>query len=377
MRWAWAEVDLGAIRHNVATVAALVAPAEVWAVVKAVGFGHGVVPVTTAALAGGATGLCVALVQEGEELRAAGIDAPILVLSEQPSEQADALVAASLTPTLYTVVGIESFAAAVGRAGTGTDAYPVHLKFDTGMHRVGAAPSDAAALIADVLSRPELRLAGVFTHLAKADSPSAADNELQLRRFDDVLEAVAAAGVSPLVHAANSAAALALPAARHDVVRLGIAMYGIEPGPDVSDLCGELRPALSLHARVSFVKRVVAGEGISYGLAHRVAAETTIATVPIGYGDGVSRRLFAGGAEVLIHGQRMPIVGVVTMDSLMVDCGDHDVAIGDEVVLIGGQVGSAGSDAVPAEEWAARLGTIGYEVVCGISRRIERRHTEP
>ncbi len=375
MRWAWAEVDLGAIRHNVETVAALVAPAEVWAVVKANGYGHGVIPVTRTALAAGATGLCVALVQEGLELRAAGIGAPILVLSEQPAEQADALVAASLTPTLYSAGGIESFAAAVARAGG--IATPVHLKFDTGMHRVGAAPSEAPALIADVMARPELRLAGVFTHLAKADSPDAADNELQLRRFDQVLDAVVAAGVSPLVHAANSAAALALPAARHDLVRLGIAMYGIEPGPEVSDLCGGLRPALSLRARVSFVKRVPPGEGVSYGLVHRVEVETTIATVPIGYADGVSRRLYASGAEVLIHGRRMPIVGVVTMDSLMVDCGDHDVEVGDEVVLIGGQVGSAGSDAVPAEEWAARLGTIGYEIVCGISRRIERRHTEP
>jgi alanine racemase len=375
VRWAWAEVDLGAIRHNVATIAALVAPAEVWAVVKADGYGHGVIPVTTAALAAGATGLCVAMVQEGVELRVAGIDAPILVLSEQPPEQAEAMVAASLTATLYTAAGIEAFATAVGR--TGGIATPVHLKFDTGMHRVGAAPSDAAALIADVMARPELRLAGVFTHLAKAGSPNAADNELQLRRFDDVLEAVAAAGVSPVIHAANSAAALALPEARRDLVRLGIAMYGIEPGPDISDLCGELRPALSLHARVSFVKRVAPGEGISYGLLHRVEAETTIATVPIGYADGVPRLLFAGGGEVLIHGRRIPIVGVVTMDSLMVDCGDHEVAVGDEVVLIGGQVGAAGSDAIPAEEWAARLGTIGYEIVCGISRRIERRHIEP
>jgi alanine racemase len=304
-------------------------------------------------------------------LRAAGVDAPILVLSEQPPEQLGELVANRLTATVYSFAGIDALAA----AAAGELDHPVHLKVDTGMHRVGAAPQDSVALADAIAAHPELMLEGVFTHLAMADEPSAASNDLQLRRFGDVLDALARAGHLPrVVHAANSAGALALVDARRDAVRVGIAMYGIEPGPGVSDLCSRLRPALSLHARVSMVKRVAAGESISYGLRHTFAAETTVATVPIGYADGVPRRLSGTGAAVLIHGRRCPIVGVVTMDQLMVDCGDELIEIGDEVVLLGGQVGRCGADGIPVEEWAARLGTIGYEIVCGISKRIERRH---
>jgi alanine racemase len=372
VRWAWAEVDLDAIRHNVQVIVRAVAPAEVWAVVKANAYGHGAAEVSAAALSAGATGLCVALTQEGVQLRLAGIDAPILVLSEQPPEQAGELVANGLSATVYTVAGIDALAAAAAVAGV---RHPVHLKIDTGMHRVGAAPADALALIAAIEARPELQLAGISTHLAKADVPTSPANDLQLRRFGGVLEAVREAGHTlPQVHVANSAAALSLPRSRRDAVRLGIAMYGIEPGPDVADLCSGLRPAMSLRARVSFVKTVEAGEGISYGLRHVVEHATTIATIPIGYADGVPRRLASTGGEVLVHGHRMPIVGVVTMDQLMVDCGDLDVRVGDEVVLIGAQVGAYGSDAVPAEEWASRLGTIAYEVACGISDRIARRH---
>jgi alanine racemase len=376
VRWAWAEVDLDAIAHNISVIRSAVAPSRVWAVVKADGYGHGAVPVARAALAAGATGLCVALEQEGVELREAGIDAPILVLSEQPHAWSAAMIAAELTPTVYSVGAIDALAAAAEDAAIGAiGAIGVHLKFDTGMHRVGAPPA-AAVLLAEAIARhPQLRLEGAFTHLAMADEPTAAANELQLRRFDDALELLDEAGFRPpTVHAANSAAALALPASRHDVVRVGIAMYGIEPGPALSDLCSPLRPAMSLHARVTMVKTVAAGEGISYGLRHVFDHDAVVATIPIGYADGVPRRLSGTGAEVLIHGRRLPIVGMVTMDQVMVDCGDLAVTVGDEVVLIGGQVGSGGSDAIRAEEWAARLGTIGYEVVCGISRRIERRH---
>jgi alanine racemase len=172
----------------------------------------------------------------------------------------------------------------------------------------------------------------------------------------------------PLVHAANSAGALAHPRARRSLVRLGIAMYGVTPGPGVADRCGALRPAMRLKARVSFVKRCPAGSRISYGLRHRFSHDTTVATVPIGYADGVPRRMFATGGEVLIGGRRRPIVGVVTMDQLMVACGDDPIAVGDEVVLLGQQ----GDERITVDEWAGRLDTIGYEVVCGISGRIER-----
>ena len=371
MRWAWAEVDLSAVAHNIDAIRRAVAPADVWAVVKADGYGHGAVDVSGAALAAGATGLCVALTQEGLALRAAGISAPILVLSEQPLDEHGAMVEHDLTPTVYSAAAVESFDAVCTRLDR---TLGVHLKIDTGMHRVGAQPQDAVALATAIVTSRRLHMAGVFTHLAASDEPEADSNEIQLRRFADVVGALTAAGHRPpLLHVANSAAALALPQSRADAVRVGIAMYGIEPGPDVHDLCAELRPALSLHARVSLVKTVAAGEGVSYGLRHTFAADTVVATIPIGYADGVPRRLFGTGAEVLVHGRRLPIVGVVTMDQLMVDCGDLPVVAGDEVVLIGAQAGSAGSDAIRAEEWAARVGTIGYEIVCGISKRIERR----
>ncbi len=226
----------------------------------------------------------------------------------------------------------------------------------------------------DEPSAPTLRLEGVATHLATADQPGHPAVAAQLAAFDRVLaELDAEQARPPLVHVANSAAALAVPAARHSLVRAGIALYGIEPGPGVAHLCRDLRPALTLRARVSYVKRVAAGEGISYGLRHTFERDTNVATVPLGYADGVPRRLFEQGGQVLIGGRRRPIVGVVTMDQLMVDCGDDPVAIGDEVVLIGTQTGPAGTAQIRAEEWAERLGTIGYEIVCGISRRIERR----
>ena len=373
MRWAWAEIDLDAIAHNVGVVGRAVAPSAVWAVIKADAYGHGAVDVARTALAAGASGLCVALVEEGVALRTAGILAPILLLSEQPPEQADEIVAYDLQPT---VSSLEAVAALSNAARHNAQEAPVrvHLKLDTGMHRAGAEPTLALGMAQAITAHPGLQLASVFTHLAMADEPSAPANALQIERFDEALASIARLGqVAPLVHIANSAAALAIPVSRRDFVRLGIAMYGIEPGPGVADLCGELRPALSLHARVSAVREVAAQEGVSYGLRHVFERNTVVATVPIGYADGVPRRLFDTGGEVLIHGVRRRIVGVVTMDQLMVDCADLAVSVGDEVVLLGAQVGVAGSDAIRAEEWAARLGTIGYEIVCGISKRITRR----
>jgi alanine racemase len=218
-----------------------------------------------------------------------------------------------------------------------------------------------------------LHVEGIFTHLACADEPGATSNRLQLDRFDVALAELRRAGVDPKwQHAANSAAALALPDARRSFVRCGIAMYGISPGPGVDHLCGDLRPTLTLAARVAYVKRVDAGSSISYGWRHRFDRATTVATVPVGYADGVPRRLGTlpdrPGGDVLIGGRRHPIVGVVTMDQLMVDVGDVDVSAGDEVVLIGGRAG----ERIRAEHWADRLGTIGYEVVCGITARVPR-----
>lgn len=368
-RWAWADVDLDAVMANVALLRSRVAPASVWAVVKAGGYGHGAVPVARAALAAGADGLCVALVQEGAELRTAGVSAPVLVLSEQPPEQVADLVALGLTPTVCTTSGVAVVAEAVHAAWL--PPYPVHLKIDTGMHRVGVDPSAAASLARLVDATPSLVLDGVYTHLAVADEPADPYTASQLARFDDVLAELAAEGIRPrVVHAANSAGGLAHVDARRSLVRAGIAVYGVEPGPGVAGEAAGLVPALSLRARVSQVRRLPAGSRISYGLRYRLETDATVATVPIGYADGVPRRLSSTGGEVLVGGRRRPIAGVVTMDQLMVDCGDDDVAVGDEVVLVGRQ----GDETITVAEWADRLGTIGYEIVCGVSARVPRRY---
>jgi alanine racemase len=364
-RAAWIKIDLDAVEHNIVTLANLVAPSEVWAVVKADGYGHGAVDVARAARQAGATGLCVALVHEGLELRAAGIRGPVLVLSEQPPAQLPAAVAGGLTMTVATPEGIAALAAASADAA---HRQGVHLKVDTGMHRVGCDPADAVALAQRVRSSG-LHLDGVFTHLAVADEPHHPFTEAQLDRFEAVLADLEAAGVDPgLVHAANSAGAMASPRARRSLVRAGIAVYGISPGEALRRRATELRPALSLHSRLSVVRRVVAGERISYGLRHRFAADTTVGVVPLGYADGVPRRSFDCGLEVLVAGHRRRVVGVVTMDQLMVDLGDADVNVGDEVVLIGRQ----GGEYISVAEWAERLDTIGYEIVCGLSPRVPR-----
>ncbi len=268
-----------------------------------------------------------------------------------------------LRATVYSPTGIEAAAAT-------RSPLRIHLKLDTGMHRVGADPADALSLARSVVEHPGLELEAVWTHCAVADDPSRSFTAEQLARLDAVLAELAAAGIDvPMTHAANSAGAIAHPAARRSLVRCGIAVYGIDPSPELAGAL-PLRPALRLRSEVSFVKRVAAGEGVSYGLHHTFEWPTTVATVPIGYADGVRRRLGLLGQEVLIGGHRRPVVGVVTMDQLMVDCGDEPVAVGDEVVLLGRQDG----EEIRAVDWAAALGTIGYEITCAIGPRVPRHH---
>jgi len=259
-----------------------------------------------------------------------------------------------------TIAAIDALAAC--RAGIG-----VHVKIDTGMHRVGAAPAEVTALVEHIATRaPTVQLAGLFTHLAVADEPDDPYTAGQLALFDRVLAGLELDGV--VIHAANSAGGLAHPDSRRTFVRAGIALYGISPGPGVDHLATGLRPVLSLRARVSFVKRLEAGERLSYGLRHTLPLAANVATVPLGYADGVRRGLSNVG-EVLVGGRRRPIIGTVTMDQVMVDCGDDPVQRGDEVVLIGRQ----GEELITAEEWGRLLGTIGYEIVCGIGPRVPRR----
>ena len=369
-RWAWARVDLDAYAHNVAVLKRMVAPSGVWAVVKADAYGHGAVPVSRAAVSAGVDGLCVAITAEGIELREAGIDVPILIFSEQPIDDVDDIVRHRLTATVYRSEYVQALASAARRnGGVRVD---VHVKVDTGMHRVGADPADVAALIATIGDNADaLRLAGIYTHFAAADVPGHPANAVQSQRFAEVLDALGPIDASVALHAVNSAGAMSMPTERRDFVRAGIATYGIIPGDGVVEHCGELRQVMSLHARVSRVQRLAAGEGVSYGHRFVTAAPATVATLPIGYADGVPRRLWSQGGEVLIRGKRRPIIGVVTMDQLMVDCGDDEVVVGDEAVLFGTQ----GGECIRSEDWARALDTIGYEITCGIGPRVPRLYS--
>ncbi|MEO8692509.1 MAG: alanine racemase [Acidimicrobiales bacterium] len=365
MRPTRVEVDVDAIAHNVAHVAEVVAPSTVCAVVKADGYGHGAAVVARAALRGGASWLAVALVEEAEHLREAGIDAPILMLSECRPEAMCRARDLDLRMTLYSADGI----AAAATAATSARPWPVHLKVDTGMHRVGASPDEIVARAQAISDAPGLELEALWTHCAVADDLDNAFTATQFDRFDAAIAALDANGYRPaLLHAGNSAVALLHPRGRYDMVRLGISMYGCPPASQHHDLARALRPALRLVSRVSHVQVVATGEAVSYGHRWRADRATAVATVPIGYADGVRRDLGLEGGSVLIGGIRRRIIGVVTMDQLMVDCGSTPVAVDDEVVLIGAQ----GGDVITADEIADRLGTISYEVLCDIGVRVPR-----
>jgi alanine racemase len=369
MARAWADVSLAAVEANVAELCRLAAPAQVCAVVKADGYGHGATPVARAALEAGATWLAVAQVPEAAPLRDLGITAPILLLSQpRPDELADA-IALDLDITAYSPDMFDPIGSAAADAGRQV---PVHLKVDTGMRRVGVEPPHALAAAKAITAHPALTLASVWTHLAVADEPDATFTNRQLATYEHVLANLAGADIEvPLRHAANSAATIAHPAARYDLVRCGIAVYGVPPAPNLAG-SADLEPAVRLATEVSFVKAVRAGEGVSYGLRHHVERDTVIATLPIGYADGVHRQLGLDGQEVLIGGARHPMVGAVTMDQLMVDVGPGSpVRAGDEAVLLGAQ----GDQRITPDEWASRLGTISYEVVCAIGARVERRYS--
>jgi alanine racemase len=364
----WADVSLDAISANVETLRAVAAPAEVCAVVKAGGYGHGAVPVAWAAVEAGATWLAVAQVAEASELRKAGIAVPVLLLSEPRPRDLDEVLATGVAVTVYT----EELIARLGDAARSRALpVPVHLKVDTGMHRVGAPPEAIVRLAEVVDADPRLSLDAVWTHCAVADEPDDPFTALQLDRFEASVAEVEAAGIRvPMRHAANSAAAIAHPASRYDLVRCGIAVYGIPPAPALRGHLA-LEPALRFATEVAFVKPLAAGERVSYGLRHELERDTRVATLPVGYADGVLRALGLLQQDVLVHGRRCPMIGAVTMDQVLVDLGpDSEVEAGDEVVLLGRQ----GDERISPEEWAERLGTIAYEVVCALGTRVERRY---
>jgi alanine racemase len=352
------EIDLGAIRYNAAALAAMARPSLLCAVVKADAYGHGDVPVAEAVLEAGADMLAVALVEEGVRLREAGIVAPILVLSEPPPEDLGDMVDWDLTPTVYR---LPTLLALDGRARGRLE---VHLKVDTGMHRVGASPEELPGLMAAMRGTRHLRLGGLWTHFAVADEDPAF-TETQIRRFAEI----AANFDSPFCHLANTAGAILYPHARAGMVRIGIGLYGIHPS-DQTRRHVALRPAMRIVSRVALVRALPGGARPSYGRRRSLPQAGTVATVPIGYADGVPRRLAETGGEVIIRGRRYPLAGAVTMDQIMVDVGLDPIEAGDEVVLLG----KHGDEEITADEWAARLGTIPYEVVCQIGPRLPRRY---
>ena len=361
MRRALARVDLGAIERNCARLAATVAPADLCAVVKADGYGHGAAQAARAAQAGGARWLAVATAGEAEALRAAGLDGPLLVMGALTEAELDIALAAEADVVAWE----EDFVAAVAARGRGA----VHVKLDTGMGRLGtrdAAQADRVA--AAVAAAGGLRLAGAMTHFATADDDDAFVQE-QLAAFRPWAAALADRHPGVLVHAANSAAALRQPGARFGMVRCGIAIYGMDPfHRDPAD--HGLEPALELASYVAAVKRAEPGQSAGYGRRFVAERETWIGTIPIGYGDGVRRGL-TNNADVLVGGRRVPLVGTVSMDNITVDLGDEPVETGTEAVLIGAR----GGERILAEDVAARLGTINYEVTCGISSRVPREYT--
>ncbi|HSD49145.1 MAG TPA: alanine racemase [Actinomycetota bacterium] len=358
------EVDLDAIRHNVRRLRP--PGAELMAVVKADGYGHGDAVVARAALEAGASWLGVSLVEEGLALREQGIAASILVLTEFPPGSEKEALQGGLTPTVYTEDGLAGVADAARAAGGRVG---VHLKLDTGMHRVGLWPPERAVPFTRRILDAGLELEGLWTHFADAETDD--DGTLrQLERFRAATGALSAVGITPrLRHAANSGATIRLPQTHLDLVRPGAAVYGLDPGGGIAEPFG-LRPALSWRSAVTMVKRLPAGERLSYGGRYVLEREATVATVPVGYEDGYPRRM-GGSAEVLIGGRCRPVAGTITMDQILVDCGEDHVSTGDEVVLIGAQ----GGERISAEGFAERAGTIGREITTGIGERVPRVYT--
>ncbi|NAZ88102.1 alanine racemase [Kineococcus indalonis] len=375
-----AVVDLDAITANAAVLRERLAGAQLMAVVKADGYGHGAVPAARAALAGGATRLGVAHVHEALALRRAGIGAPVLAWLLTPGLDLRAAVAADVELSVAAPWALEEVVAAARATGRTAG---VHLELDTGMSRGGSSPAEWADLLGAVAARVAegaVRVSGTWAHFASADAPGDASVDAQLEVFAAAVAAARARGLDPgLLHHANSAAALFAPRARFDLARCGIALYGVSPAPHVASSAElGLVPAMTLTARLAHVRAVPAGAGVSYGLTHVVPRSTTLGLVPVGYGDGLPRHASShpgGAGAVLVGGRRRPVLGRVCMDQVVVDLGGERPAPGEPVVVFGAGA-AAGRPAEPtAQDWAEAAGTIAYEVVTRIGPRVPRRWT--
>jgi alanine racemase len=379
-----AEVNLAALRHNLHIVKKHAGDAKVWAVLKADGYGHGAPAVARTLERAGADGFCVALLEEGVELREAGITAPILVMGGYYGAAYAELLARRLTPVVYDLGQVEGFAK-LARAAEVDSPVEVHLKVDTGMARLGVTMGELPAFAAALSKYPEVHIGGLMTHLACADAATEDELTDQMVRFDDATGLLAKHGVRPRVrHAANSAALLR-GQAQLDAVRPGVALFGVAPrligGPSAGALMVTgLWPVMRVRTEVIALRDVPAGAPVGYGATFHTTRPSRIATIPMGYADGLSRQLSNRG-HVLIAGWRAPIVGAVSMDMSMIDVTDlaeeAKVTVRDEVVVLGPQEGKLGKDVITADEVADEVGTIAWEVLTAVSRRVPRFYREP
>ncbi|MFC0864769.1 alanine racemase [Sphaerimonospora cavernae] len=365
-----ARVDLGAVRHNLGVLAGHAEGAETMAIVKSDGYGHGAAAIAAACLEAGVSRLGTALLSEALTLREAGVTAPILAWLITPGEPLDEAALREIELSAAAPWAIDEIAAAARRTGRPVR---VHLKVDTGMSRGGASATDWPSLVKQALAvqaEGAIEIVGIWSHLACADTPEHPANKLQLVAFDEALAVADELGVSSgaIRHIANSAATVTLPQARYDMVRPGLATYGLSPVPERGDF--GLRPAMTLVARLANVKRVPAGSGISYGHLYVTDRETTLGLVPLGYADGIMRS-GTNRVEVLAAGKRRRVAGRVCMDQFVIDLGDDSADAGDEVILFG--PGDRGEP--KCQDWADSLGTITYEIVTRIGSRVPRVHS--
>jgi alanine racemase len=367
LRRAWVDVDLEALRRNFGKLAAHVAPAKILAVVKADAYGHGAVAVARTLEPLGVSGFGVATLEEGIELREAGISAPILALSPVPDEGFELLEKHRLIPVLSSLHQLRALRA---RANKGGDSLALHLKVDTGMTRLGLDPSEAEEALALIAATPNLRIEGVMSHLAEAEMPESRANAAQLSSFTELLSRMSAARGGGLVrHLANSAGALHQPASRFDLVRLGLALYGYDSA-DRGAAGLELEPVMSVEAEVVQVRDVDAGARVGYGGRFEATRPTRIAIVPLGYADGYSWRL-GTRAQALVRGRRVPVAGSVSMDLVALDVGPGGAEVGDRVTLLGAQ----GGERIGVFELAAHVGTVPYQLLCLFGLRLPRRYS--
>lgn len=367
-----AEVNLANLRHNLRVLQRAAAGAEVWSVLKADGYGHGAKAVARTLERAGASGVCVALLEEGIELRNAGIQAPILVMGGYYGRAWNELLQHNLTPVVYDAGQVEALAEEVRFAGS--EPVRVHVKIDTGMSRLGSMPRDVAALGAALARHPEVELEGLMTHFACAEGdPASIDRQLDL--FDEAQRTLRGLGLEPrLQHAANSAALLSSPRARFNMVRPGVALFGVDP---TGTAAPELRPVMCVKSQIISLREIEPGQTVGYGATWTAERRSLIATVPMGYADGLSRALSNRG-HMLVRGRRAPIAGVVSMDMTMLDVtGIDGVKHGDEAVVMGEQKGALGQDVISASEIADKLGTIPWEILTSVSRRVPRFYREP